>query len=32
VTYDRPEHAASLPASLVTDLLQVHRVDLLTYQ
>jgi tyrosinase len=28
----RPEHAASLPASLVTDLLQVERVDLRTYQ
>jgi hypothetical protein len=32
VPYVRPEHAASLPDSLVTDLLQVHRVDLLTYQ
>jgi tyrosinase len=28
----RPEHAASLPGGLVTDLLQVERVDLLTYQ
>jgi hypothetical protein len=32
VPYVRPEHAASLPANLVTDLLQLHRVDLLTYQ
>jgi hypothetical protein len=32
VPYVRPEHAASLPANLVTDLLQVHRVELLSYQ
>jgi hypothetical protein len=32
VPYVRPEHAGSLPDSLVADLLQLERVELLTYQ
>jgi hypothetical protein len=32
VPYVRPEHAAELPANLVTDVLRVERVDLITYQ
>jgi hypothetical protein len=32
VAYIRPELAEPLPASLVTDLLQLDRVDLPTYQ
>jgi hypothetical protein len=32
VPYVRPELAESLPANLVTDMLQLDRVDLLTYQ
>jgi len=32
VPYVRPELAGPLPANLVTDILQLDRVDLLTYQ
>jgi tyrosinase len=32
VPYLRPEHAGALPESLIADLLQLERVDLLTYQ
>ena len=32
VPYVRPELAELLPANLVTDILQLDRVDLLTYQ
>jgi hypothetical protein len=32
VPYVRPELAESLPANLVTDILQLDRVELLTYQ